>query len=315
MTLTQMEYILAVQKFRHFGKAAESCHVTQPTLSMQLQKCEEELGVVLFDRSKNPIVPTIEGEEIIKQAQNVIKEYRKIFDVIDQGKKDLTGDFRLGVIPTLSPYLIPLFVKSFCVKYPQINLYIEEFQTSIIMEKLDQDELDAALLVTPLRSNNLIERTLFYEPFHLFVAPQHPLSKKELVKESDLSGEGLWLLTEGHCMRNQMLNLCSLIPRRDILPNLRFESGNIETLLNMVLDAGGYTLVPHLCLDSLSVKRKKSIKSFAAPIPSREVSLVHSRIYHKEKLIDALEREIILSLPKGISSLKSDKLTIIEIEL
>lgn len=313
MTITQLEYVLAVNKHRHFGKAAEACHVTQPTLSMQLQKLEEELEVILFDRSKNPIVPTLEGMEIIAQAQNVIREYRKIFEVKDARSEELKGNFVLGVIPTLSPYLIPLFARRFCQKYPHVDLHIEELQTQTIMEKLDRDELDAGLLVTPLRQPSLVEKVLFYESFYLFCSPEHPLSKKAQVKEKELVGNDLWLLPEGHCMRNQMMNICHLQSDQGPLKNLHFESGNIETLMEMVMDCGGYTLIPHLVLKKLQGKYKKMVRPFATPVPTREVSLVYGRLFHKERIVEALEREIILSLPKEVHSLKSRSLSVIDI--
>lgn len=313
MTLTQLEYALAVYKHRHFGRAAESCHVTQPTLSMQLQKLEDDLGVILFDRSKNPITPTQDGEQVIKQAQNVIQEYKKIYQVIDQNQKDLVGDFRLGVIPTLSPFLIPLFAASFCRKYPKVNLYIDEHKTEDILTLLEKDELDAGLLVTPLYQDNLIERSLFNEPFYLFASSDGPLMAKTLIKESDLKSEGLWLLTEGHCMRNQMTKICAMKDHTHQGGNLHFESGNIETLINMVIESGGYTLIPHLALKGLSPAKKKMVKSFQGPVPSREVSIVHRRIFLKERHIDALEKEILMSLPKDIVSLKNMKHKIIDI--
>lgn len=313
MTVTQLEYALAVYKHRHFGRAAEACHITQPTLSMQLQKLEDELGVILFDRSKNPIIPTQEGERVISQAQNVIQEYKKIYQVIDQGQKDLVGDFRLGVIPTLSPYLIPVFAATFCRKYPQVNLYIHEHKTEDILDLLEKDELDAGLLVTPLYQDNLIERTLFHEPFYLFVSADSPFSEKEMIKESELKSEGLWLLTEGHCMRNQMTKICSMKNHTQQGGNLHFESGNIETLMNMVIESSGYTLIPHLALKGLSPAKKKMVRSFQQPVPSREISLVHRRIFLKERHIDALEREILMNLPKDIISLKNSKHKIIDI--
>ena len=313
MTLTQLEYVLAVNKHRHFGRAAQACAVTQPTLSMQIQKLEEELGVILFDRSKNPILPTQEGEAVLKQAQNVIQESRKVFQVIEVGQKELVGEFRLGVIPTLSPYLVPLFVGQFCRKYPKVELIIEEHKTEDIISLLDKDELDAALLVTPLKLDNIVERTLFYEPFSIFVSPGHPLRVKKKIMSNELNSKGLWLLNEGHCMRNQMAQICSLRKNQPAGENLRFESGNLETLMNLVEKFGGYTLIPWLCWQGLSSKRKKMVLEFAGKVPSREVSLVHRRIYLKEKMIDALEKGILDSLPKGLKSHKTQDHQVIQI--
>jgi LysR family hydrogen peroxide-inducible transcriptional activator len=313
MTITQLEYVLAVDKFRHFGKAAKACSVTQPTLSMQLQKAEEEIGIIIFDRSKNPILPTDEGEQIIKQARVVLREYKKIFAIIDAGKDEVRGDFRLGVIPTLSPYVIPLFAGAFVKKYPNVNLTIEEFKTEDIIELLSRDEIDAGLLVTPLQGESLIERTLFLEPFSVFASTNHPLLKKSKIKDKDLDTSDVWLLNEGHCFRQQVLNLCKISKDIGQHDNLKFESGNLETLKNMVINNSGYTLLPHLAVLNLSEEELEHVRDFQTPVPTREVSLVHNRIFLKEKIISALEASIIENLPDSLASLKKKNLEIISI--
>ena len=313
MTITQLEYILAVEKFRHFGKAAKACSVTQPTLSMQLQKAEEELGVMLFDRSKNPIITTDEGKKIIDQACHVIREYKKIYSIIDAFKDEVQGDFRLGVIPTLAPYVIPLFAASFAKKYPLVNLTIEEFKTEDIISLINKDELDAGLLVTPIEGEQLIERVLFHEPFFVFASKNHPLLKKSKLKDSDLKSDDVWLLNEGHCFRQQVLNLCKLSKDPGTHDNLKFESGNLETLKNMVINSDGYTLLPHLAVLNLSREEQKNVREFQNPIPTREVSLVHNRIFLKEKIITALEETIIDNLPESLVSLKKKNIEVISI--
>lgn len=312
MTITQLEYVLAVDKFRHFGKAAKACSVTQPTLSMQLQKAEDELGVVLFDRSKNPILPTPEGEKIIQQARFVIREYKKIFSIIDASKDEVSGEFRLGVIPTLTPYVVPLFAGAFVKKYPQVNLTIEEFKTEEIIELLGKDELDAGLLVTPLVGETFIERVLFHEPFSVFASKNHPLLKKTKIKDRDLDTTDVWLLNEGHCFRQQVLNICR-IKDKGTHDNLKFESGNLETLKNMVTNSSGYTLLPQLAVNNLSNEDKKFVREFQSPVPTREISLVHNRIFLKEKIITALEEEIIDHLPDSLKSLKKKNIEVISI--
>ncbi len=313
MTITQLEYILAVDKFRHFGKAAKSCSVTQPTLSMQLQKAEDELGVVVFDRSKNPILPTQEGEKIIVQARSVIREYKKIFSIIDASKDEVRGDFRLGVIPTLTPYVVPLFAGAFVKKYPLVNLTIEEFKTEDIIELLSKDEIDAGLLATPLEGESFIERVLFNEPFSVFASKNHPLLKKAKIKDRDLDTADVWLLNEGHCFRQQVLNLCHI--SRDIgqHDNLKFESGNLETLKNMVINSSGYTLLPQLAVLNLSNDERKNVREFQSPVPTREISLVHNRIFLKEKIITALEESIVENLPDSLTSLKKKNIEVISI--
>ena len=314
MTITQLEYVLAVDRYRHFGKAAKACNVTQPTLSMQLQKAEEELGVILFDRSKNPILPTDEGTQIIVQARSVLREYKKIFNIIDAAKNEVRGEFRLAVIPTLAPYVIPLFAGQFVQKYPDVNLTIEEFKTEEIIELLGRDEIDAGLLVTPIQGENFIERVLFHEPFSVFASKDHALLNKTKIKDKDLNTSDVWLLNEGHCFRQQMLNLCKISKDQGQHDNLKFESGNLETLKNMVLSSSGYTLLPHLAVLNLSKEELKHVREFHNPIPTREVSLVHNRIFLKEKIISALEEAIVNSLPDSLASLKKKNIEVISID-
>ena len=314
MTLTQLEYILAVNKFRHFGKAARSCFVTQPTLSMQLQKLEVELGVVIFDRSKSPVLTTSEGERIIDQARVIIREERRLLDLVQQSKDELAGEFRLAVIPTLSTYILPLFLQAFVDKYPGLNLVIEESKTEEIVEMLAEDEMDAGLLVTPLNDDTLIERVLFYEPFYLFVAPDHPLARRKKIRENDLELEEIWLLNKGNCFRDQVLNICSESEKEEeVGGKIRFESGNLETLKNMVLTSSGYTVLPHLAVNQLSAQRRKLIREFHPPVPTREVSLVHARSVLRERVIDALEESILQGLPRALEAIDPRDVEVVEI--
>ncbi|MBH47200.1 MAG: DNA-binding transcriptional regulator OxyR [Halobacteriovorax sp.] len=314
-TITQLEYLLAVDRHRHFGKAAEECHVTQPSLSMQLQKLEEELGIIAFDRSKKPIMATEQGKLIIDQAKIVLNEHKKLGLIALDKEAGLRGEFKIAVIPTLSPYVIPLFLHSFAKKYPEVELTIEEHQTDEIIELLARDKIDAGLLVTPLKNNHIIERVLFYEPFYLYASSNSPVAKKKTVKESDLNENEVWLLDEGHCFRNQVIKFCSIKGKAPtVLKNVRFQSGNLETLKNMVRTQGGYTFLPYLATLGLSASEKsKMLRAFQNPAPSREVSIVHSRSFLKENIIEALQNEIIACLPSDIRSLKSSKLQVIDI--
>lgn len=314
MTITQLEYVIAVDKYRHFGKASKACHVTQPTLSMQLQKLEEELGVIIFDRSKSPTLPTLEGVKLIEQARVVLREYKKIFDVVKNNGDVIQGDFRLAVIPTLSPYVLPLFLEQFSSNYPQVNLIVEEAKTEDIIELIDKDEIDAGLLVTPLHEEKLIERVLFYEPFYVFASNQNTLFQKDKIKASDLDLDGIWLLNEGHCMRTQVLNLCKKEKEgAGKGKNLHFEGGSLETLKNIVSGGRGYTLLPQLATKNLSPNERKMLREFHAPVPTREVSLVHGRSFLKERIIDAIEQEIIANLPDSIKTPKGGKVSVVEI--
>ena len=314
ISITQLQYIVAVDREKHFGKAAESCHVAQPSLSMQIQKLEDELGVVIFDRSKKPIIPTQTGLEVIQQAKRVLREHKKLEEVANLGISEPRGDFHLGVIPTLSPYLIPLFIGEFSKRYPKVNLKINEYQTSEIIKRLMDDQLDAGLLVTPLEDDRLIERHLFFEPFYAYVAESHPLSKRKILTEEDMDDNNLWLLEEGHCFRDQVLKVCALDRRNAALGNVEFAGGNLETLKNLVKRNSGYTLLPELALCELSkTEIKNHIRKFRKPVPTREVSLVHSRSFLKEKVINAMEDLILKSLPRNIRSLKKSDIDVVEI--
>ncbi len=316
MTFTQIEYILAVNRHRHFGKAAKACFVTQPTLSMQIQKLEAELGLRLFDRSKSPVLSTVEGTVVIEQAKVVIREKRRLTDLAEQARGELSGDFRLAVIPTLSPYVLPLFLRSFVREQPTVNLIIEEFKTEQIIESLHADEIDAGLLVTPLHEDSLTERVLFYEPFYLFVAPEHPLAKKRHVSQTDLDIREIWLLNKGNCFRDQVLRICAehspLEPR---LGSIRFESGNLETLKNMVLCESGYTILPHLAVKQLAADHAKLVRDFLRPSPTREVSLVFGRNVLKKRVLDALEKAIVRSLPNELRKLHRTDVEVVEIDV
>ncbi len=313
-SIAQLEYILAVDREKHFGKAALACHVAQPSLSMQIQKLEAELDVVIFDRSKKPIIATATGAEVIEQARRIIKEHRKLAHVALAGSKEPRGEFQLGVIPTLTPYLIPLFVGPFSEAYPKVKLKIHEYQTAEIIKRLADDELDGGLLVTPLGDDRLIERHLFFEPFFAYTSESHPLSRRRLITEKDLSGESLWLLEEGHCFRDQVLKICTKDRKSTPLGNIEFTGGNLETLKNMVKRNAGYTLLPELAVCDLSAAEvERHIKKFKKPVPTREVSLVHSRSFLKEQTINAMEELIISQLPKNIRSLKKSDIDVVEV--
>jgi LysR family hydrogen peroxide-inducible transcriptional activator len=313
-TLTQLEYLIAVDNERHFGKAAQACYVSQPSLSTQIQKLEDELNVVIFDRSKKPILPTEAGKEIIEQARVVIREHKKLKTIADIKAIEPKGDFELAVIPTLASYVIPLFIGEFGEKYPGVNLGIHEYKTEDIIRLLHNDELDAGLLVTPLEDESLIERHLYYEPFYCYLNENHPLQKKDLITESDLDCGDLWLLSEGHCFRNQMLKICSMDDKKGVLPNVRFEGGNLETLVKLVNTNSGFTMLPQLAVDGLSKADVKThIKKFKNPVPTREVSLVYNRTFLKETIINALEECILRNLPKQIKSLKRQNVSVVDI--
>lgn len=302
ITLTQLEYIVEVAKKQSFGLAAQSCFVTQPTISMQINKLEEELGVILFDRTKKPVEPTPIGRKIIQQARIAVQEFSRIEELVQSEKGKVEGEFKLGIIPTLTPYLLPLFLETFIKKYPQVELIIEELQTQSIIEKLKEDSLDAGILVTPLKIKGILEKHLFYEPFTVYLTSKHPLHKLEKVSEKDLNLNDIWLLNEGHCFREQAMDLCK---KRKMAGgkhnNLVFQSGNLETLIRLVDKNFGYTLLPYLATLGMSGPEiTKKLRFFKSPVPTREVSIVTSRSFLKKSIIEALTKDIIASLPEEL---------------
>lgn len=314
ITLTQLEYVLAVDRLRNFGKAAQATFVTQPTLSMQLKKLEDDLGFPLFDRTKKPILPTEAGKAFIAQARVVVDEWKRLSLVGTKREgKELAGELRIAVIPTLAPYWIPLFLGEFAKAHPKVQLRIDELQTAQIVAALDSDAIDAGLLVTPLGNKTFQETPIFYEPFYLWVRKDHELAHHARIGEGDLDGSQIWLLNEGHCFRNQMIHLCSLSKKKTILKNVIFESGNLETLKRLVEGSGGYTLIPQLALPERPPKDIE-VKAFRKPIPSREVSLVYRRLQWKTPLIEAFRKVLEHSVPEELRALSKRDLEVVGID-
>lgn len=301
MTIQQLEYIVALDNHRHFVKAAEQCFVTQPTLSMQVKKLEEEFGVQIFDRSKKALVPTKAGERILLKARQIIREVKQLEELVSNQMKSMDGEFRLGVIPTLAPYLLPKFLPKFAATYPNTRLIIKELQTADIISGLKNDLVDIGLLVTPLDEHDIREVPLFNEPFLAFLPEGHPLESRQTVKPEDLDLSELLLLTDGHCFRDQILNICGHNSSSNTL-NFDYQSGSIEVLVNLVKQGVGYTLIPELALRQGSLKGQ--VRRFETPEPVREVSLVMHNSFAKEKLIDKLRSEIIANIPKSMLSKK-----------
>lgn len=304
MTLTQLSYIVAVDTYRHFATAAEKCFVTQPTLSMQIHKLEQELDVVIFDRSKHPVVPTHIGVKVIDQARVILKETERVTELICQDRKGISGKFRIGVIPTVAPYLLPLFLKRFSEQYPAIELVFEELLTRDILEKINRDQLDAGIIATPPDQNNIHEIPLYSEPFVSYLSIEHPLSKKDRISVNDLENENLWLLHEGHCLRDQVLQLCKKNKTSECKTRVQFESGNLETLKRLVEQNFGLTLLPYLALQNMNTSNKAVVKSFTDPEPRRMIRLVHGRLYLKKNIIDVFTSSILEALPASLTEKK-----------
>ena len=311
MNLQQLEYIIAVDRLKNFVKASESCYVTQATLSMMIKKLEEELDVKIFDRSKQPVKTTEVGEKLVLQARKIISESKKLKEIIHAEKGVVSGELKIGIIPTLAPYLLPLFLKQFMQAYPLVKLIINEFTTDVIMQKLKSGDLDAGILATPLHDSAITEQVLFYEKYFLYVNSKEKGFDKNYVLPKDIDVNRLWLLEEGHCMRSQILNLCALKKQKELEEQFHYNAGSIETLRNMVDTNFGMTIIPELATHNLSPSQKKRLRIFKSPTPVREISLVTHREFLKANLIQSL-KETVLSVIS--SDMKQSKhINIVEI--
>jgi LysR family hydrogen peroxide-inducible transcriptional activator len=297
MTITQLQYVLAVAEYKNFTLAAEKCFVTQPTLSMQIQKVEEELNILIFDRSKKPIQLTEIGQKIVTQAKKIVNEADRIQDIVEQQKGFIGGEFRLGIIPTIMPTLLPMFLTNFIKKYPKVKLIIEELNTEELIAKLKNGHLDAAIAATPLNEDKIKEVVLYFEPFVAYIPENHQHFTKKEIEISDLNLDEILLLQDGHCFRDGILNLCKSAHKNDD-NHFQLESGSFETLIKLADEGLGITLLPYLHTLDLNEKNKLKLKHFSEPKPAREVSLIYPKSELKIQIIDAL-RSTIAGVIKG----------------
>lgn len=303
MTLLQLEYIVAVDTYRSFVSAAEKCFVTQPTLSMQVQKLEEFLHVKIFDRSTQPVIPTEIGSQIIAQARIVLQENYKIKELISSQQQDIVGELKIGIIPTIAPYLLPEVIAAMLEKYPDLKLLIWEYTTEDIIQHLKTGVIDCGILATPLVNPYLTEIPLYYENFVSYISKNSKLFKKKAIGADDLADENIWLLNEGHCMRTQVLNICRST-QNNRLQSLAYHTGSVETLIRMVDINDGATLLPELALADLSAKQLNKVRYFRSPEPVREISLVTHKNFIKKRMLSALKEEILAVIPKGMKQRK-----------
>lgn len=303
MTLVQLEYIVAVDTYRSFVSAAEKCFVTQPTLSMQVQKLEEFLNVKLFDRSKQPIVPTEIGAQIIDQARIVLQENKKIKEIISSQQQEVTGELKIGIIPTIAPYILPKVIAAMLEKYPDLKLIIWEYTTEDIIHHLKTGVIDCGILATPLVDANIAETPLYYENFVSYISKSSKLYKKKAIDAEDFEDENIWLLNEGHCMRTQVLNICRTT-KNNRLQSLTYNTGSVETLIRMVDANNGATLLPELALEELSAKQLNKVRYFKSPEPVREISLVTHKNFIKKRMLNALKDEVLAIIPKTMKQRK-----------
>lgn len=306
MTITQLQYVLAVAEYQNFTLAAQKSFVTQPTLSMQVQKLEDELDVQIFDRGKKPIAVTEVGKKIVAQAKNIVNEANRIKDIVDQEKGFIGGDFTLGIIPTVMPTLLPMFLKTFINRYPKVNLIIKEQSTESLIRNIQDGHIDAAIAATPLEIEFIKERPLYYEPFVGYVPKNHRLGNMETINPDDLDVSDVLLLQDGHCFRDGVINLCKA-PRDLSQEHFQLQSGSFETLVNLADEDMGMTLLPYLNTLELDTVKKKNLKYFDNPSPAREVSLIYHKSELKIQITDAL-RDVISGIVRGAIAFQDVKI-------
>ena len=284
MTLQQLEYVLALEKTRHFVRAAEMCGVTQPTLSAMIQKLEDELDCKIFDRSRQPIEVTEIGNQIIRQAQVIIYQSNQLKESVRNEKNALSGTLNLAIIPTIAPYLLPQFIATFKKAHPTIALKVSEMHTSTIIEKLRVAEIDMAILSTPLDDPKILEVPLYYEKFIAYISPTESIFERTELSATDMPLDKLWVLEEGHCLRNQIFNFCNERP----VQISTYEAGSIDTLVKIVDVNGGYTVIPELHIELLNEKQKLNLREIVKPEATREISVVIRHDFVREGILNAV---------------------------
>ena len=300
MNIQQLEYIIAVDKFRHFAKAAEHCNVTQPTLSMMIQKLEDELGAKIFDRQ--PVQPTVAGKKVIEQAKVVLFQASKIKDIVVEEEENIEGEFRLAVLPTIAPYLLPRFLQKIKQKYPTLDLRIYEMKTSPTLKALADGEIDAAIIANKPTYPMLKGEVLYYEQFYVYTSVNEPAFKKDVIRSADISDERLWLLDEGHCFRDQMMRFCQMEKVR--LNQASYRLGSLETFMRMVESGNGITFIPELAVLQLDDERKKLVRPFAIPKPTREIVWTTRNDFIRNKVAEVITSEVKKSVPKEMRFLQ-----------
>ncbi len=304
MTLTQIEYVLAIAEYGSFVEAAKKRYVTQPALTTQVKNLEEELGVMIFDRTKKPIIPTTIGEQIIEQAKEVVNQSRKLHDLVGEYQKVEKGDLSIGIIPTISPYLVPLFINNFSENNEEVNISVKEEITEEIIHKLKNGQLDVGIIATPIETTGILNIPLYYEKFYGYVSRSNVDYHKPSINISELDVNDIWLLKEGNCFRDQVMTIYNQSKKQLFRENFRFESHSIESLKRIVEVKNGMTLIPELSLPTISSKNMDMVKPISGDTPLREVSLVVTRQFLKRRIIDRLQYAIQDSIPKEMISAK-----------
>jgi len=293
---------MAVYRFRHFAKAADYCEVTQPTLSSMIQKLEDELGVKIFDRRQQPVQPTQVGKQVIEQAWKVLLRAERLKKTVEEEKKSLQGTFNIGVLPTIAPYLIPNFFPQLMNDYPEMDVRITEMKTQDMKRAMRHGDIDAGILARVEGLEDMECHTLYYEQFYAYVSKDAPLYENSSIKTTDLKGEMLWLLDEGHCFRNQLVKFCQL--KAATRSKRAYNLGSIETFMRIVENGKGVTFIPELILRQLNEQQKQLVKPFALPVPTREIVMMTEKNFIRTTLLNTVMESIRLSVPKEMLKLR-----------
>lgn len=286
MTIVQLEYLLAVANCGSFSQAAEHCFVTQPSLSMQVKALEEELGVVLLDRSKKPVIPTEVGEVVLERVRETLRAYECIRESVAEIRGETAGRLRLGVIPTIAPYLLHKFLPSFVRDYPKVELEISEMMTVDIVEALRRDRLDAAFVAGGTCGEGITEHELFGDRFYAYVSPANPLYERSNIRIEDIDLRDLVILSPGNCMRDQVIELCQA--KRSMPSHYSFESGSLDTLMRIVDCTSCLTIVPEMAIEYIPAERRSQLKTLVKGATSRKIAVAVRRTYVKNSIIRAL---------------------------
>jgi LysR family hydrogen peroxide-inducible transcriptional activator len=304
MNVQQLEYIIAVDNFRHFAKAAEMCFVTQPTLSMMIQKLEGELDVKIFDRTKHPVEPTTIGEQIIAQARVSLKYFKQIKEVVENEQHLAKGIFKLGIIPTIASYLVPILLHNRDCGYSDIDLTLKDCTTSNIIREILNGTLDGGILAGPLNHPGLIEYPVYYEKFYAYVSPLDTVYSEREIDLDKIDINSVWLLENEHCLRGQIERLCQLKKKSSSggAHTIRYESGSIDTLISVVDYNPGFTIIPEMHAMGLSEEKQENLRTFKNTTAVREISLVVSKEYVRKTLLNIILEIIRSSVPKSMQN-------------
>ena len=298
MTLQQLEYVMAVYRCKHFAKAAEYCNVTQPTLSSMIQKLEDELGIKIFDRSKQPIHPTAAGQLVIERAWNILVRAKHLKEIVEEERKSITGTLNVAILPTIAPYLLPRFLPQLMNEYPEMDIRVTEMKTEDIHKALKHGDIDAAILAKLDGQDDFKMHQLYVEKFFVYVSKNDNLFNKQNIRTTDLSGEFLWLLDEGHCFRDQLVKFCHL--KSAAKSKKSYNLGSIETCMRIVESGKGVTFIPELALQQFTDVQKELVRPFAHPIPTRSIVLLTQKNYIRTTQLQLIIDRIQASIPAEI---------------